>query len=87
MATFYYASTPTRQAYERGTDGLMKFYLDTEGVTYWKVGSEWFSGNYREDTPAVGATEIYRGGYEYEVSQAKSVELQALGFTIRTEIR
>jgi hypothetical protein len=32
-----------------------------------------------------GVTEVYRGGYEYRVSPAKATELEAVGFTIRTE--
>jgi hypothetical protein len=83
--TRYFASTPPRQAYQWGEVGLLRFYEQTEGVTWWKVGSEWFSGNYREDTVAEGATEVYRGGYEYEVDVTKATELEALGFTIRTE--
>jgi hypothetical protein len=84
--TVYFATTPTRQAYEWGAAGLLKFYQQTEGVTYWKVGSEWLSGNYQEDSIA-GASEVYRGGYEYEVSSAKATELEALGFTIRQEFQ
>jgi hypothetical protein len=81
----YLVSTPVREPYEWGPTGLLKFYQQTEGVTWWKVGSDWFSGNYREDIVAEGATEVYRGGYEYEVTGAKATELEALGFTIRTE--
>lgn len=77
-----YASTPRREPYEWGSGGLFKFYTQTEGVTWWKVGGQWFSGNYQEDTIA-GATEVYRGGYEYVVDTAKAAELQALGFIIR----
>jgi hypothetical protein len=80
----YYASTPVREPYQWEETGLLKFYKQIEGVTWWKIGSEWFSGNYQEDQIA-GASVIYRGGYEHRVDGSAVAELEALGFTIRQE--
>jgi len=55
------------------------------GITYYRVGSTWYSG--RELPDDLVADELYRGGYEYEVTTTKATELQALGFTVRTETR
>ena len=80
--TVNYVTTPVREPYAWGETGLTKFYKQIEGVTYWKVGDEWFSGNYQEDEIA-GASVVYRGGYEYRVTDPNLLaELLALGFTI-----
>lgn len=80
------ATPPTRAPYPVAENSrlFLREFL-TEGVTFYRVGTEWFSGN---DLPEdLEADELYRGGYEYLVTTAKGAELEALGFTIRTEIR
>jgi hypothetical protein len=80
------ATAPTRNPYPVAENSplFLREFL-TQGVTFYRVGTEWFTGN---DLPEdLEADELYRGGYEYLVSAAKGAELQALGFTIRTEIR
>lgn len=65
---------------------LFRYELLTEGVTWYKQAGVWYqSGDGLPDD--LVADEIYRGGYEYVVDATKAAELQALGFTIRTEIR
>lgn len=82
----YYFVTPTvREPYPWGEQGLFRYYLQTEGVTWYKVGGVWTSTNYPPDD--LVADEIYHGGREYEVTGEKAAELQALGFTVRTELR
>ena len=85
-ALVYLASPPTRQSFEVANGSrLWSYYQETEGVTWYKVGGVWQTGNFL--AADLVADELYRGGYEYPVTQAKADELQALGFTIRTEIR
>lgn len=81
-----YATPPTRQPYPVAENSMLfRRELLTQGVTWYRVGTDWFSGN---DLPQdLVADELYRGGYEYPVTTTKAAELQALGFTIRTEIR
>lgn len=86
-STAYFATPPTRQSYEIATGSpFWHYFQETEGVTWYKVAGIWSSGN---NLPAdLVADELYRGGYEYEIANTTKVaELEALGFTIRTEIR
>lgn len=82
---YFYVSPPTREVYEWGKEGLLRHYLQTEGVTWYKVSGQWNQSNYLPDD--LVADEVYRGGREYEVDAAKAAELQALGFSVRTENR
>lgn len=57
------------------------------GITYYKVDGIWRSGRGLSADEIDQATELYYGGYEYEVPLSKATELLALGFTIRTEMK
>lgn len=81
----FYVTPTIREPYPWGEQGLFRYYLQTEGVTWYKVGGVWNKTNYPSDD--LVADEVYHGGREYEVTSEKATELQALGFTLRTEIR
>lgn len=73
LQELFYVTPPTREVYEWGESGLLRYYLQTEGVTWYKVGSEWSFGNYLPDDLTVD--EMYRGGREYQVDATKAAEL------------
>ena len=85
MPTHYYVTPTIREPYPWGEHGLFRYYLQTEGVTWYKVGGVWNQTNYPSDD--LVADEIYHGGKEYEVSSTKYTELTALGFSGRTEVK
>lgn len=83
--TIFVATPPSRRGAAMGGGGLLSKMRQTEGVTHYRIGETWYSGNYFPDD--LEADEIYLGGYDHEVTSEKAIELEALGFTIRTEER
>lgn len=85
MATVYIATPPPRRAHAPAKGRPFNLMQIQEGVTWYRQGEDWFQANYLDDD--FEADEIYRGGYDHEVTSEKATELEALGFTIRTEER
>lgn len=66
----FFASTPTRQSYEAATGSrLWSYYQETEGVSWWKSGGGWQSGNYQEDQ-FVGADDLvgFNGTFDSDIT-------------------
>ena len=78
----YTFTTPTVLEGPIGGHRLFFFYKGQKGLTVVKSGGTWSTARYLVDEDQADYDEIYRGGYNHTVSEARKAELIAAGIGI-----
>jgi hypothetical protein len=80
--TEYRFKTPTVSEGPAGGHRLFYFYTLERGITIVKSGATYSQARYLVDSDLANYDAVYRGGYEYTVSEATKAELIAGGVGI-----
>jgi len=80
--TEYVFKTPTVREGPAGGHRLFHFYKLDRGLTVVKSGGSWSTTRYLLDEALDDYDEIYRGGYNHTVSEARKAELIAAGIGV-----
>ena len=80
--TQYTFRTPVVKEGPAGGHRLFYFYKLDKGVTVIKSGGTWSTTRYLVDEDLDNYDDIYRGGYNHTVDDAKKAELIAAGIGI-----